>query len=180
MVRLTPSMRGGVAENRGLWLAWLAGIACVVLGADLATKHWVQQNIPLGQHLAWWPEVCQLTHTRNTGMAFSLLHHAPELVRWGSAALWVLLVGWVVLQPKGSPLRTGVGMVAAGLIMGGALANGWERFTHGWVTDFIDVVAVHFAIFNVADTAVCVGVALWCVLLFKHNLSAANATPKVA
>lgn len=132
----------------------LASTALVVV-LDLASKYWVQTHLPAGQPIVVWPGVFQLTYVVNTGGAFSLLHRNPMLLTTLSALMLVALIGILVwFRPK--TIGENIGF---GVMIGGALGNLWERLFMGGVTDFLDVCAIHYPIFNVADSFICLGVA---------------------
>jgi signal peptidase II len=144
----------------GLILA--AGIA----GIDQASKAWVLY----GLHLADRGTVevlpfFSLTLERNYSMSFGLLGTSAL------ARLFLLVfpfvaaaVGVYVLR-RVTPQRKGL---ALGLIIGGALGNGFDRIRLGWVVDFLDFSRLAFPwIFNVADSAITIGVL---ILLYHYVL----------
>ena len=101
------------------------------------------------------PGLIGLRYAHNTGMAFSLFSGNP----WALGVISVALVagGFLVLRRY----RLGVlPAVSAMLMLGGALGNMIDRFARGYVIDMFEVLAFRFAIFNVADAALCVGCAL--------------------
>lgn len=58
-----------------------------------------------------------------------------------------------------------------GLILGGAIGNGIDRFIHGYVVDFLDVRLINFAVFNLADVFINIGIACLLISTFqKHQL----------
>lgn len=129
--------------------------ASVVITLDLLSKHWVQTHLPVGQPIVVWPGVFQLTYVVNQGGAFSLLHQNPMLLTSLSALMLVALIGLLLwFQPKTWGENLGFGVM-----IGGALGNLWERLFMGGVTDFLDVCVIHYPIFNIADSFICVGVA---------------------
>ncbi|MEX2314898.1 MAG: signal peptidase II, partial [Thermomicrobiales bacterium] len=113
------------------------------------------------------PGLLQLTFVRNTGSAFGLFQGNSEILK-------VLAIGAVVallVYYVRSAARDWALSLALGLQLGGALGNIIDRFIHGYVVDFIDV--PRFPTFNVADSAITVGVVLlmWS-LLFRDNRAA--------
>lgn len=106
-----------------------------------------------------WPGVFHLTYTENRGAAFGMLQNG----RWLFIAATVVACGAIVWflwkeRRRMHPLLK----VALALILGGALGNLIDRVFLGYVRDMFYAVVINFAIFNVADSAVCVG----CGLLF--------------
>jgi signal peptidase II len=100
-----------------------------------------------------------LTLAYNKGAAFSFLHSASgwQHIFLGSLALIISIVILVWLY-KLSARERWIG-IALCLILGGALGNAWDRVLYGYVIDFFDfhLGDWHFAIFNVADSAIFIG-----------------------
>jgi signal peptidase II len=142
-------------------LAWTAyAIAIVTIVLDQISKAWILAT--LGTAPGASQQVAgpfYLTLVQNFGMSFGLFR-GSELSRWMltlfSAAVVIGLAIWARKAVK--PL------VAAGIgfIIGGAFGNNLiDRIRYGYVVDFIDVSRLHFPwVFNVADSAITVGVAL--------------------
>jgi signal peptidase II len=136
------------------FLFWV--VAVVSLVADQLTKYAVVQTMAIGQSWPLWPGVFHFTHVINRGAAFSLFQGEGWL-RWLSLGVSLLLMGmawWGPRFPRGEQL-------AYGMILAGALGNGIERFTLGYVTDFIDLKLINFAIFNWADVSINIGLAIY-------------------
>ena len=139
-------------------LAYL--VAVVIVAADQASKAWVLGGLHLieGEPIRLLP-VLRMNLTWNRGFSFGLLANV-ELARWGlfvfSIAVAVGLGVWARRMERPWPA------LALGLIMGGALGNAVDRVRFGAVVDFIDVSGIGFFpwIFNVADSAITVGVIL--------------------
>lgn len=108
------------------------------------------------------PHVLGLRCAQNTGMAFSLLSGQPWLL--GVMSLLLMMAGWLFLRRYrlGAASKT-----AAMLMLGGAAGNMLDRLFRGYVVDMIEVLFVHFAIFNVADVALCIGCGLMAWSLIK-------------
>lgn len=129
-------------------------MALLVFVVDRVTKVAVSASVPVGTERQVLPFVW-ITNTHNAGAAFGFAQEGALLALFlvGSIVVSIGLVYYVV--------RTPVSLAAGallGLIMGGTVGNGYERLVNHTVTDFI---AVHFwPVFNVADSAISVGVAL--------------------
>lgn len=138
-------------------LAWL-WVSALVIVLDRLTKLWVSQHLMLGEPVSLLP-VLNLTLIYNTGASFGFLHSASgwQNVFLGGLAIVVsfVVLGWLSKLPS----RAWWPNIALTLILGGALGNAWDRALYAHVIDFIDfhVGEWHFAIFNVADSAICVG-----------------------
>jgi signal peptidase II len=129
-------------------------VALLVFVIDRVTKVAVSASVPVGTERQVLPFVW-ITNTHNAGAAFGFAQEGALLALFlvGSIVVSIGLVYYVARTPIS--LATGA---LLGLIMGGTVGNGYERLVNHTVTDFI---AVHFwPVFNVADSAISVGVAL--------------------
>ena len=137
----------------------LFGIAGLVIALDRWTKHWASTSLPYDRSIPVVGDFVRFTYTRNSGVAFGLGQGTgfPWYVFSIIAALVIL---WLFLRHRveGGPRR-----LALALILGGALGNLIDRVSVGEVVDFIEVGVQHWhwPVFNVADSAVSVGVVLF-------------------
>lgn len=141
----------------------LVSLAVVVL--DQWTKWLVE--VHLDSHMAQpvVPGLLNLTHVRNTGVAFGLFASNGISASWVLTGLGLLALSAVsVYFGFASPRDRGL-LVALALVVGGAVGNLIDRIASGAVTDFIDVyVGIHhWPSFNVADAAISVGIVLMAV-----------------
>lgn len=145
----------------------LAGLTAVaVLVIDQAVKVAVRGSLQPGEEREVLGSVVQLTYVRNTGVAFGQLSGNGALVALlVAAAVGILL--WYFLTHLDTPWI----WLPAGMVVGGALGNVIDRIRFGAVVDFVDVHAAgwHWPAFNVADSAICVGVALLAVDMFREE-----------
>lgn len=149
-------------------------IAILVLALDQWTKAWVVSNLSppnIGSRISLVGDYLTLYYIRNNGAAFSLLANSIVLV-----ILIVVAVG-VVAYLYLRTLNTGtLGFkLIFGLIIGGAVSNLIDRVHHsGYVVDFISFripqINFSFAVFNLADAAISVGVFLLFVALLFGGL----------
>lgn len=140
-------------------------IAALVLGLDQVTKLWAEAAL-----MPYRPEAVvpffNLTLSYNTGAAFSFLADQAGWQRWLFAALAVgvsaYLVWWLRSLSRGERW-TGA---ALGLVLGGAIGNLIDRLAYGHVIDFLDLYygRWHWPAFNLADSAITVGVAILIVV----------------
>jgi signal peptidase II len=138
-------------------------IALVVVLLDRWTKHVVAQRISLYSHIQVIPGFFRLTHTENTGAAFSLFADSTApwktglLIAFSVIALAVVSV--LLWKNHHAHMVTGVGL---SLIMGGALGNLWDRLARGRVIDFLLFYFKRYQwpVFNLADSAIVVGAGL--------------------
>jgi len=141
----------------------IAPIAVVVVMLDQLTKLVVLDRLAPGAPVAVVPGLVALTLVMNPGLAFGLLAGVPEGWRWivvplSLLALLVLFrVALRILPTGGWRERT-----AIGLVFGGAVGNLIDRGRFGAVVDFVDVHfrGCHWPAFNVADSAITIGVAM--------------------
>jgi signal peptidase II len=140
------------------------GLAVAVFVADQWTKVWALGHLDATHPVVVIPNLFHLVLVMNPGVAFGIFAGIPPGWRW-IVTLFSLtalaLLGSLAFRilPRGSLLAR----VAIGLVFGGAAGNLLDRWRHGAVVDFIDVFwgAYHWPAFNVADSAITVGV---CVL----------------
>lgn len=174
----SPEVPAGAPDRgkrRGVLL--LAAVAAlVVYAADQLTKWWVVTTMELGRRtpvvedLLWWQFI------RNPGAAFSL----GEDITWVFTIVMVVVSVLIVLTLR--RVRSAAWALALGLVLGGALGNLTDRllrepgFGVGHVVDFIAV--PRFAIFNIADCGVVVGVSLVVLLtLLGRELDGTRTSP---
>ena len=141
-------------------LGWAAGLGVVVLVLDQLTKFIVMRRFELGESLPIWQPFFSLTYVRNEGAAWSIL----------SGHGWFLLLVALVVAAgvifffrrlaEGYPER----YLALLLVLSGVAGNSIDRLWLGAVVDFLDFHwydRFRWPVFNVADIAICVGVALF-------------------
>jgi signal peptidase II len=149
-------------------------IATAVVLLDRWTKHLVAQRIRLYAHIQVIPGLLSLTHTENTGAAFSLFADSPAhwktamLIAFSAVALAVVSV--LLWKNHHAHMVTGIGL---SLIMGGALGNLWDRLARGRVVDFLlfYVKRYQWPVFNLADSAIVVGAGLLVLEILFHKSS---------
>jgi signal peptidase II len=142
-------------------LLWLL-VSVLVIVLDQYTKYLVMENLVEFQRINILP-VFDLVRFHNTGAAFSLLADAGGWQHWLFTAIAVGVSLGIVWYQWSLPAR-GVKTLALGLalVLGGAVGNLIDRIMHGYVVDFLLVYygAWSWPAFNVADSAISVGVAL--------------------
>jgi signal peptidase II len=146
-------------EAAGRWYAWL-GLSAAVMVLDLATKAWVTRLFQLGETLVVTP-FFNLVLAHNTGAAFSFLAGAGGWQRWFFIVVTVA-VGAVLVTMLRRHHANRLLAAAVALVLGGAAGNLWDRALTGHVVDFIQVHGggYYFPAFNVADSAITLGVIL--------------------
>jgi signal peptidase II len=138
-------------------------IAAVIVVLDQATKAIVRAKLPLHESVAVIPGFFDFTHVRNTGAAFGMLNGVDfEYKALVMVAVALVALGAVASYAATLPPDQRLARVGLALILGGAIGNLIDRATAGFVVDFVDVYwrGIHFWAFNVADSAITVGVVL--------------------
>lgn len=105
--------------------------------------------------------VFNFTYVKNTGAAFGMLKDNTVILAGVSVIATALIAYLLITQRKRKPVPMPVLMrIAVSLLLAGAVGNLMDRVVLGYVRDMLDFVLIGFAVFNVADSAVCVGAAL--------------------
>ncbi|HKT34153.1 MAG TPA: signal peptidase II [Nitrospira sp.] len=171
----------------------LTTIAVIVIVLDQATKYWIMQSMRLHESIPVISNLFSLTYIRNPGAAFGLLASSSNAFRtvfFGVTSLLALgLLGTILVR---MPDRDWIGQVSIAGILGGAIGNLIDRLRFGEVIDFLDAYIIgpnfqfyidhyqigsleigpylvdlsgphHWPAFNVADSAISVGVV--CLML---------------
>lgn len=131
-----------------------------MLCLDAVTKAWARSTLPESA-ITVVPNFFTLTYVQNTGIAFGLFQGHGRVFALLSPLAFLFLggcLGWHVW--RAARLSTAV---ACGMITGGAFGNVWSRLADGYVIDFLDfyVSNYHWPAFNLADSSLCCGVALF-------------------
>jgi signal peptidase II len=137
----------------------LVGIAGAVLAFDFWTKQWATRTLAGAPPVSVIGEFVRFTYVRNSGVAFGLGAGLPfPYYLFSIAAVLAIVVLFIRGRVRGTGRR-----LALALILGGALGNLVDRLSTGLVVDFIDVGLGrwHWPVFNVADSAVSIGVVLF-------------------
>jgi len=166
--------------NRGKRYLLLAFLGVAIVVVDQVTKYWIMQSMRLHESIPIIPNLFSLTYIRNPGAAFGLLagsSNAFRMVFFGITSLFALaLLGTILFR---LPEKDWVGQLSIAGILGGAIGNLIDRLRFGEVIDFLDVYveSYHWPAFNVADSAITVGVA--CLIIhfaFERKETALPAT----
>ena len=134
--------------------------ALMVVALDQLTKGWILSGLDLREmgRVEVWPPVFNLTWVENRGVSFGLFGDGSA--RWMLSLFSIIvagILGWWALRADRRLLIT-----AIGLVMGGAIGNVIDRIRFGFVVDFLDFsgTGVFPWVFNVADSAITIGVVL--------------------
>ena len=141
-------------------LKWL-GLSLLAVLLDQITKLWVAHDMQLFQSIEILPYV-RLTYVHNTGAAFSFLSEAGGWQRWFFAALALVIGSVIAVWLTRLKAHETLMAVSLSLVLGGAIGNLIDRLAYGYVIDFLDVYyqTWHWPAFNIADSAITLGVIL--------------------
>lgn len=146
----------------------MVAFGLLVILVDQLTKHWVQTYFAAhpGTVVSVVGDLLTLEYTQNPGVAFSLLTDQGIKFLLIALAIGVIVVLYWRTRETGTLLLK----VSFGLVLGGAIGNLIDRISHQYVVDFIhfQIPALHFdfAVFNIADSAISVGVVMLAALLW--------------
>ena len=147
------------------------GIVAVIVLILIALEQWVKayivQEIPLGEVRSWIPNLVSLTYLQNRGAAFSMLQDKQWLF---AIITLVVMVGAIWYQHK--HMEDSLWMVLGlTLIIAGGLGNFIDRISQGFVVDMFHLDFINFAIFNVADSYLTVGVIILLIAMLKEEIN---------
>lgn len=165
--------------KRSIFLA----ITAVIVGLDWVTKQLVVSSFALHESRPVIDGLFNLVYVQNTGAAFGIGANSgsglvPTLLTIGAIVIFFAVALLAFRSPAGD-LRLQVGLH---LILGGAIGNLADRIRLGYVIDFLDVFvtiggkARHWPAFNVADSAICVGIGLLILDLWTRPDESKEAT----
>ncbi|MCX8037122.1 MAG: signal peptidase II [Candidatus Sumerlaeia bacterium] len=163
-------------------------VAAVVVILDQLTKYWAVKVLAPGRTIVIFENFLQLTYATNRGGAAGLLQSQPQLLTVLSILALGVILWWALTVPR----EERVARFGFGMILGGAVGNLLDRLFRGgfffntYVVDFIDAhwynqEHLHWPTFNLADTAICTGIAVVLIgSLFGPRKAAAPQPPAVA
>ena len=134
--------------------------AAVVLVLDQLSKWWIRVVVMDPPRTIEATPFFNLVYARNTGVSFSMFRADSQVGQWMLSGLALTIVAGLLVWMR--RLRRRWPVIALGLIVGGAVGNVVDRHRLGFVFDFLDFYwnGYHFAAFNLADTAISIGVAM--------------------
>ena len=150
-------------KKRGI----VAGVLAILIVLDQLVKSYVVQNIALGEVKTWIPNLVSLTYLQNRGAAFSILQDQQLLF---AVITLVVVVGaiWYLHKHMEDSLWMVLGLT---LIIAGGLGNFIDRISQGFVVDMFHLDFINFAIFNVADSYLTVGVIILLLAMLKEEMN---------
>lgn len=144
-------------------------ISAIVVVLDLYTKHLVQNAFEYGEHLTV-SSFFDLVRFHNEGAAFSFLSSAGGWQKWFFTAIAAIAVIVITYLIRKNPTQK-LFCIGLALVLGGAIGNLYDRLTLGYVVDFLyfHINEYYWPAFNVADSAISVGVAILLWDSFKQD-----------
>ena len=150
-------------------------ITAVGILLDQATKLLVSRLMELNQTIPLIEGVLHITHVQNRGAAFGMLAEN----RWVFLVISSVTIVALGIFLAVTSMRNKWILASLSMILSGGIGNMIDRLALGYVVDFIDFRLINFAVFNGADSFVCVGAALLflAVLLEPKETAALRETP---
>ena len=145
----------------------IAGFIVALIVLDQFVKAYVVQNIALGEVKTWIPNFVSLTYLQNRGAAFSMLQDQ----QWFFTVITLVVMAgaiWYLHKHLDDSLWTVLGLM---LIISGGLGNFIDRVSQGFVVDMFHLDFINFAIFNVADSYLSVGVIVLLLAMLKEEMN---------
>ncbi len=137
-------------------------IIFILIALDQFTKYLIESGDK--EPLNVIPGFLEFRYSQNTGIAFSFLEDHPQLLLVINSIIILVLIFYFLKMQTRSFLQG----LAFALIIAGGLGNLLDRYIHGYVIDFINPTFIDFAIFNLADSYLNLGVALFIIKGFFY------------
>jgi signal peptidase II len=147
---------------------WIITVIVVII-IDQATKLIAVQYLkPIG-YFPLWKDVLHLTYVENTGASFGMMKNNRMVLMIITIAAIVSMIIFAVYNILKLKNRHLLFVISVGMIIGGGIGNLINRVYSGYVVDFIDFTLINFAVFNGADSFVCIGVFLFLIYVIKFE-----------
>lgn len=148
-------------------MIWTILVILAVVGLDQWTKLLALSHLRQVKTFPLIENILHFTYVENRGAAFGMLaNHRWVFMAFSLLAIVAIFVWLWWQKPKSVWLR-----LAAAFIVGGGIGNMIDRFARGFVVDFIDVRCINFYVFNVADSFVCVGCAMFFLWVLRSEIA---------
>lgn len=156
---------------------FLFSIVGLIILLDQWTKWLVRSNLALGESWSpwsWLAPYARIVNWKNTGAAFGMLQNFNVVFSVLAVVISLAIIYYFPRVEKSEwPLR-----IALAMQMGGALGNLTDRLTQGFVTDFVSL--GRFAVFNVADSSISIGVAVLIIGVWLRDRQEARRTQEMS
>ena len=174
--RFTHALRAYAARPKKQFYAKLLCLAVAVLSIvlDILTKQAVVHNMALYEEIPVLGGVLHWKYIQNRGAAFGMLADQRAVFLIISTVAIIGLFIYLIVSHSERMWW----MAAIGMLVGGGIGNMIDRIALGYVIDFIYVALIDFAVFNIADCFVCVGVGLLIYLTLRDMIKEMKAEKK--
>ncbi len=157
-------------------MIWTILIIIAVVGLDQWTKALALAHLQQIKTLPLVEDILHLTYVENRGAAFGMLaEHRWVFMGFSILAILAIVVWLWKEKPKSFWIRC-----AAAFVVGGGIGNMIDRIARGFVVDFIDVRCIDFYVFNVADSFVCIGCAMFFLWVLRSEIREKKQKKKTA
>jgi signal peptidase II len=147
-------------------------LVLVILTLDRWTKLLIQSQFDLHETATVIDGFFNVTYVRNTGVAFGIFSSISSPVKTVLLSIFTTCAAlFVIVYSLRSSIRNRLLQTALALILGGALGNLYDRLVYGYVVDFLEfyIGAYHWPSFNIADSAISVGVVLLAIEIIRNE-----------
>jgi len=157
----TPEKPKSQLGLRTMWMM-LGGVTAPIIAIDQVSKFYVSSHMPLYGNITLIPNLLDITYALNPGAAFSMFANMPEQFRALVLPILSMVAIVAIMILLARIPRPTITSVALALVLAGAAGNLIDRMIRGRVIDFVRAhyYAYNWPIFNVADSAISIGVAL--------------------
>ena len=136
-------------------------LLCVIiivagLLVDFISKRIIATEMALHQSIPLWRGVLHITYVQNRGAAFGMMAGSRWVFITVSSAAIIAFCVYLILTKTARPLW----IYSLAMMASGGIGNMIDRIWLGYVVDFIDFTLINFAVFNIADSLICIGAAL--------------------
>jgi len=157
---MNPNKKNTDTEKSKFITILLTAVIIVLL--DQITKFIITKKIPLGKSIPIIPGIFSFTYFQNTGAGFGLFPGSTRLLIWFS----IIVIGLILYFYESIP-ENKYTQISIALILGGTFSNLIDRINLGYIIDFLDFKI--WPIFNIADTAITIGVIGLIIYLIKKE-----------
>ena len=133
---------------------WVIVLTFLTLIADQGLKWWITTNFPLNKSISWFDKLVSWHYIQNEGASWGMLAGRSTLLIMISLAA-VLYLSYLAYHNRQQSQWIQLGL---GLVIGGALGNLIDRILYGYVIDMFKLEFIDFPVFNIADSAITVGI----------------------
>lgn len=146
------------------YLKWFVLVSLLII-LDQISKLWIVEHIALNEIKTVIPNIVSLTYLRNYGAAFSILQNQQWLFSLITIVVITAAIYYLIKQNNASLWMK----LALILIISGGIGNFIDRLRLGYVVDMVHLDFINFAIFNVADSYLSIGVFLLVLALWREE-----------